>query len=84
MTMTDLYDPYLSQANALFEAGDVVKAGQIWQAVLKRAPRHPEARAGLYKVKAYFDARATRDDLLDAGIGAPPPPAPAKQRLASF
>ena len=61
--MADSYGPYLKQAQALFDSGDVVKAGQIWQAILKREPEHEEARAGLYKVKVYFDARATQGGL---------------------
>ena len=66
MTMHDPYEQYMQQAEALFEAGDVVKAGQIWQAVLKRDPGHVAARAGLYKVKAHFDTRATQDGLAKA------------------
>ncbi len=76
MTMADPFAPYHSQAQALFEAGDVVKAGQIWQAILKRDPANETARAGLYKVKAHFDARATQDGL-QAPVPAPEPPAPA-------
>jgi tetratricopeptide (TPR) repeat protein len=60
----DPYERYLQDAAALFEAGNVVKAGQIWQAILKRSPGHPIARAGLYKVKVHFDAAATQDGLL--------------------
>ena len=59
----DPFERYLNEAAALFEAGDVVKAGQIWQAILKRDPNHGIARAGLYKVKVHFDARATQDGL---------------------
>jgi tetratricopeptide (TPR) repeat protein len=73
--MADPYQAYLSQAAALFEAGEVVKAGQIWQAILKREPGHEEARAGLYKVKVYFDSRATQD-----GLKVEPEPAPVPDR----
>lgn len=63
MTTRDPFESYLKKAAVLFEAGDVVQAGQIWQAILKKSPNHEEARAGLYKVKLYFDARATQDGL---------------------
>jgi tetratricopeptide (TPR) repeat protein len=41
----------------LFEAGEVVQAGQIWQAILKRDPAHQAARAGLYRVKLALDQK---------------------------
>ena len=63
MANRDPFESYLKKAAALFEGGDVVQAGQIWQAILKKSPDHAEARAGLYKVKLYFDARATQDGL---------------------
>lgn len=63
---TDPFEAHLTRAEQLFQAGDVVQAGQIWQAILKRVPGHPTARAGLYKVKLYFDARATQDGLAEA------------------
>ena len=66
---------YLDEADALFEAGNVVKAGQIWQAILKRDATHAIARAGLYKVKVYFDARATQDGLTALPMPDPPPEA---------
>lgn len=62
----DPFEPHLQRAAQLFEAGDIVQAGQIWQAILKRSPNHTVARAGLYKVKLYFDARATQDGLAEA------------------
>ncbi|WP_306598375.1 hypothetical protein [Geothrix sp. 21YS21S-2] len=74
--MATPFEPYLHQAKALFDAGDIVKAGQIWQAILKRDPASEEARAGLYKVKAHFDARATQD-----GLRAAPEPEPNRQTL---
>jgi tetratricopeptide (TPR) repeat protein len=53
----DPFAPHLQRAHALFEAGDVIQAGQIWQAILKKQADHAEARAGLLKVKAWMDAR---------------------------
>jgi len=70
--MADPFEPYLNQAQTLFETGDVVKAGQIWQAILKRDPASEAARAGLYKVKVYFDSRATQDGLVKAAPEASP------------
>lgn len=62
--MSDPYEGYLRQAADLFAAGEVVKAGQIWQAILKQVPSHAEARAGLMNVKAILEARkaATRPE----------------------
>jgi tetratricopeptide (TPR) repeat protein len=85
MATRDPFESYLKKASDLFESGDVVQAGQIWQAILKKAPNHSEARAGLYKVKLYFDARATQDGLAEerkeqaakaaaAAAAAPAPP----------
>jgi len=68
----DPFESYLTRAAELFESGDIVQAGQIWQAILKKNPNSEVARAGLYKVKLYFDARATQDGL----AGAKPAPAP--------
>jgi tetratricopeptide (TPR) repeat protein len=81
MTTRDPFESYLKKAALLFEAGDVVQAGQIWQAILKKSPNHEVARAGLYKVKLYFDARATQDGLSserkeEAAKAAAPEPAP--------
>lgn len=63
-TTRDPFESYLLKAENLFQAGDIVQAGQIWQAILKKSPNHSDARAGLYKVKIYFDARATQDGLI--------------------
>jgi tetratricopeptide (TPR) repeat protein len=71
----DPYETYLKRAADLFEAGDIVPAGQIWQAILKKKPDHEAARAGLYKVKLYFDARATQSGLTELKA-APAPPDP--------
>ena len=51
MMTTDPYLPYLRQADELFAHGEIVKAGQIWQAILKQHPSHTEARVGLMAVK---------------------------------
>nr|WP_320132970.1 tetratricopeptide repeat protein [uncultured Holophaga sp.] len=59
----DPYQEYLDRAERLFQSGDVVQAGQIWQAILKRVPEHATAKAGLYQVKRHFDSRATQDGL---------------------
>jgi tetratricopeptide (TPR) repeat protein len=64
------YESYLKRAADLFEAGDIVQAGQIWQAILKKRPDHEAARAGLYKVKLYFDARATQGGLVKPELAA--------------
>ena len=50
MAADDPFQAHLLRAASLFEAGDVVQAGQIWQAILKRDPTHQAARAGLYQV----------------------------------
>lgn len=85
----DPYESYLQRADQLFQAGEVVQAGQIWQAILKRVPGHERAQAGLYQVKLHFDARATQDGLGDAPPKENPrdtatglPQAPAKALLA--
>lgn len=68
----DPYAPYLRQADELFAAGDLVKAGQIWQAILKREPGHALARTRLLEVKRRLEAPAT-----PPVVAAPvPPPAP--------
>jgi len=51
----DPFQNHLARAAALFDQGEVVQAGQIWQAILKRDPAHREARAGLYRVKLALD-----------------------------
>ncbi|MDR3673098.1 MAG: hypothetical protein P4L36_19795 [Holophaga sp.] len=54
----DPYQAHLNHATALFEAGDVVQAGQIWQAILKREPGHQAAREGLFRVKQFLDQKS--------------------------
>lgn len=85
-THFDPYESYLLKADALFKGGDVVQAGQIWQAILKKNPDHSEARAGLYKVKLHFDARSTQgglvpppDDLSPSPAASAPAPEPSVQ-----
>lgn len=87
----DPYARYLQQAEELFAAGETVRAGQIWQAVLKQVPDHGPAREGLLRVKAALDAqqaaaqrRATdapaaveQVPFEDRTLVQPPPPAPA-------
>jgi tetratricopeptide (TPR) repeat protein len=62
----DPYAPHLRQADELFAQGDIVKAGQIWQAILKQDPSHTKARAGLLAVKERLLA------LREAEAAAPP------------
>lgn len=54
----DPYARYLQQAEELFSGGEVVRAGQIWQAVLKQVPGHAAAHEGLLRVRAALDAQA--------------------------
>jgi len=42
---------YLREASDLFDAGEVIKAGQIWQAILKKDPSINEAKSGLLRVR---------------------------------
>lgn len=66
----DPYAPYLRQADVLFAQGEIVKAGQIWQAILKQQPTHAEARERL------VDLRQRLLDLREAEAAAAAPPAP--------
>ncbi|MBS1785391.1 MAG: tetratricopeptide repeat protein [Acidobacteria bacterium] len=86
----DPYARYLQQAEELFASGEVVRAGQIWQAVLKQVPDHAAAREGLLRVKAALDAQAaeaaaTHRRVTDSSVEVPvfrepeaPAPAPAE------
>lgn len=67
----DPYASYLRQADELFAAGDVLKAGQIWQAILKQQPAHEAAREGLLKVRALLEAQKA------ATVAPEPAPEPA-------
>lgn len=51
---TDPYESYLLQAEDLFAQGEVIKAGQIWQAILKQRPAHAQARERLMAVKQHL------------------------------
>jgi tetratricopeptide (TPR) repeat protein len=61
---SDPYAPHLRQAEAFFAKGEIVKAGQIWQAILKQQPTHAKAREGLLAVKRHLQA------LKEAGAAA--------------
>lgn len=66
----DPYAPYLRQADELFARDEPVKAGQIWQAILKQQPAHAEARERLMAVRQRLLA------LREAQQEAPPAPVP--------
>jgi len=73
---------HLEFASRLFDVGEVVKAGQIWQAILKREPSCPDALAGLLKVKEALAGRVSDEpDRQDAPSSAndavPAAPVPA-------
>lgn len=76
----DPYAPYLRQADDLFSKGELVKAGQIWQAILKQAPQHVEARGRLLQVKQRLLAQqaeaAPAPDVAVAEAAPGPRPAP--------
>lgn len=75
----DPYAPYLRQADDLFSKGELVKAGQIWQAILKQAPQHVEARGRLLQVKQRLlalQAQAAAEAPPPVAVTAPEPPAP--------
>ncbi|MBS1767317.1 MAG: tetratricopeptide repeat protein [Acidobacteria bacterium] len=57
----DPYARYLQQAEELFANGEVVRAGQIWQAVLKAVPDHGPAREGLLRVKDALDRKQAEE-----------------------
>ncbi len=76
----DPYAPYLRQADDLFSKGELVKAGQIWQAILKQAPQHVEARGRLLQVKQRLlaqQAEATAGAVPEPAAPVPEAPAPA-------
>jgi len=74
---TDPYAPHLRQADDLFAKGDIVKAGQIWQAILKQQPSHTAARERLLAVKQHLLALREAEAAAQAAPPAPPPvPAP--------
>lgn len=79
--ITDPYAPHLRQAADLFAQGEVVKAGQIWQAILKQQPTHAEARERLLAVKQHL--LALREAAAQAAPPAPPPPEPEPATVAT-
>ncbi|GLH67621.1 hypothetical protein [Geothrix edaphica] len=72
----DPYAPYLRQADELFARGEIVKAGQIWQAILKQQPTHTEARERLVALRERL--LAEREAQAEAALP-PPAPEPAPQ-----
>jgi tetratricopeptide (TPR) repeat protein len=77
---------HLEFASRLFGSGEIVKAGQIWQAILKREPSNAEAASGLTRVReAVAEGDAGRRPAatwslagalgLTRGAAAQPPPA---------
>lgn len=63
--MSDTQDPFathLQRAQDLFQAGEVIAAGQIWQAILRKNPTHAGARACLVHVKNWLDEREKAGD----------------------
>ncbi len=78
MAHPDPYASYLSQARALFAGGEVLKAGQIWQAILKKDPSHAEAKQGLYRVRLWLEAQQ-----VPPAPAAPPPPPPPPPVLSA-
>ncbi|MDE3032994.1 MAG: tetratricopeptide repeat protein [Acidobacteriota bacterium] len=73
----DPYASYLRQADDLFTRGDIVKAGQIWQAILKREPGHTLARERLLLVKQRLEVLAAREAPRQPPAPAPVPVPPA-------
>ena len=69
----DPYAPYLRQADDLFAQGELVKAGQIWQAILKQQPTHAAAREHLLALRERLLAQREAEAREAA---APPPPLP--------
>jgi tetratricopeptide (TPR) repeat protein len=84
----DPYARYLQQADELFASGEVVRAGQIWQAVLKAVPDHGPAREGLLRVKAALDqkqteaAAAIHRRATDSSVEIPAVPEPSRATVA--
>lgn len=84
----DPYAPYLRQADDLFAQGQVVKAGQIWQAILKQQPAHSEARERLLQLKQHLLAQRDREEAKPvppvAPLPAPPLPTPPEMTSADI
>lgn len=74
----DPYAPHLRQADQLFAQGEIIKAGQIWQAILKQQPAHAEARERLLALRDRLLAQRQEEER--AVAAAPPvPPAPPSE-----
>jgi len=52
---------HLREASDLFDSGEVVRAGQIWSAILKRDPSNNDAKSGLLKVRDVLLMGAGKD-----------------------
>ncbi|WP_243295220.1 hypothetical protein [Geothrix mesophila] len=72
----DPYAPYLRQADQLFAQGEIVKAGQIWQAILKQQPAHAEARERLLALRDRLLAQRQEEERVAAQAASPQIPAP--------
>jgi len=72
--MPDPYAPYLRQADDLFAQGELIKAGQIWQAILKQQPAHAAAREHLLALRQSLLAQ--REAEAQEAAAPPPPPLP--------
>ncbi|MDR2560550.1 MAG: tetratricopeptide repeat protein [Holophagales bacterium] len=62
---------HLQHASLLFGAGEVVKAGQIWQAILKIHPSNEEAKAGLLKVRDALSKATTEEPKPEVSLVEP-------------
>ncbi len=62
MAADDRFDAHLQHAAELFAAGDLAKAGQIWQAIVKKDPANRTALAGLYQLRQHLDRLAAEVD----------------------
>jgi tetratricopeptide (TPR) repeat protein len=68
----DPFATYLRQAEDLHAQGQLVKAGQIWQAILKQQPSHQIARECLLRLKQQLLALREQEE---ASAAAQPPAA---------
>ena len=78
----DPYARYLQQAEELFSNGEIVRAGQIWQAVLRAVPDHGPAREGLFRVKAALEAQQAGQATTQVPRADLPPPPPEPEAPA--
>ncbi|WP_243287493.1 hypothetical protein [Geothrix terrae] len=75
----DPYAPYLRQADQLFAQGEIVKAGQIWQAILKQQPAHAEARERLLALRDRLLVQRQEEERAATAAALPAPPAPPSE-----